>query len=38
MGGQTHVVLQVFEVVTHEIGDNAILFLQLVLQFGIPTL
>ena len=38
MGGQTHVVLKVFKVVTHEVCDDAILLLQLVLQLLVTTL
>ena len=33
-----HIVLKVFEVGTHEVCDDAILFLQLALQFLITTL
>ena len=38
MGSQTHVVLEVFKVVTHEVGDGMILFLQFVLQYLVATL
>ena len=33
MGGQAHVVLKMFEVVTNQLGDDSILFRRLQLQF-----
>ena len=38
MGSQPHVVLEVFEVVTHQIGNDVILLSQLILQILITTL
>ena len=38
MCSQVHVVLEVFEVVTHQVGDDAVLLCQLVLQLLDTTL
>ena len=38
MHSEPHVVLEVFEIVTHQVGDDTVLLLQLVLQVLITTL